>query len=262
MSEDEDTWKIVWESYPRLVAPPLPELPALPIGLPALPQVNPDRRACPGCVGPGGVAELQRRLAASEAEVARLQRCMRAPLFASGKVFVDNTQTPNERAYDALMAEREKRKRAGRVVGVNLRLQAQLLTLARSRAADAEQLADELQRRASSVPLLEDKIARLKADNVRLLNNEAPLRAGYLEACAERDELRKKQATVYSQAQMNDAGAYEKLRQSHQRAVADAATYREQARHLIDRMADVNYALAQDEKPRSIVKKLRKLLIA
>lgn len=173
--------------------PPLPALPPLPY-IP-LPQVNPDRRACAGCVGPGGVAELQRRLAASEAEVARLQRCMRAPLFASGKVLVDTTQTPNERAYDALMAGREKRKRAGRWMGRLIRAHDSIVVMQRSAVYDAKQRADELQHRADSVPLLEDKIARLKADNVRLLNNEAPLRAGYLEACAERDELRKKQAT-------------------------------------------------------------------
>lgn len=281
VSEDEDAWKIVWESYPRLVPPPLPGMPPLPTI--QLPQVNPDRRACAGCVGPGGVAELQRRLRAAEAEVERLRRYVRrmGPPLQSRDDLQDYAQSANERAYDALMAEREKRKRAGRVIGANMRLHAKLQRLARSRVADAESraaYAEQNERianvRANSVPLLEDKIARLKADNLRLLNNEAPLRAGYLEACAERDELRKRdgsaavealrkenaelrafKASTYAQAQMNDAGAFEKLRELLAQEKRGHAAKSQQ-------LAVVDRELRSDDRPRKIIKRLRGFRIA
>jgi hypothetical protein len=237
--------------------PELPTLPSLPIGLPSLPAlpVSPDRRACAGCVGPGGVAALVAKLEAANKEVERLQRCMRMPLFASGKVFVDDTQTPNERAYAALMAEREKRKRAGAEVGRLLRWQATLIgSFKKQRNRLVEQLDTALADARNCRTIGEAH----KREATRLAANEAPLRAGYVEACAERDALRAQVAKGV--APVPDASAaVESLRRSHQRAVADAESYRGQARYLTEQVASVHELLGSAERPREIVKRLRRL---
>ena len=136
-------------ALPRLPDLPMPEMP-LPL-LP-IPAINPDRRACAGCVGPGGVAELQRRLYEAEVHAVAWRQMVTAGNGGEFFDLYDTTQTPNERAYDALMAERQKRQRAGAEVGRMLRLHDALAIQAHTQVANANRRADELQRKANSIP--------------------------------------------------------------------------------------------------------------
>jgi hypothetical protein len=221
------------------------------------PPVNPDRRACAGCVGPGGVAALVAKLEEAHREVARLQVCMRAPLFASGMLGLgDTSRTPNERAYEALMAERERRKRAGTEMGRVLRWQRTLIDNFKKQRLLLIDRIETAQADARNCRVVGEAHKR---EATRLAANEAPLRAGYVEACAERDRLREQVAKGV--APVPDASAaVESLRRSHQRAVADAESYRGQARHLTEQVASVHELLGSTERPRVIVKRLRRLL--
>lgn len=113
---------------------------------------------------------------------------------------------------------------------------------------------------------LRRQLEKANEDIDRLTRNEAPLRAGYLEACAERDALREQVKGTAGPAttSLQERDAQEARRQA--KAMADyasrmkqeAGVYHEQAETLIDQMAKVEQILATKWRPRVKVKRLLK----